>query len=106
MVGMMKVFSDELTVWKELVSVIQRLRSTGELGKSEKLLVQAYEQGTRIFGSHHGEVGMVLLMLTEVCEQQGKMQLAAEYNYKAQEIASLYKLDAETPAENGKIRLN
>lgn len=103
---MFKVFSDELTVWKELLAVIQRLRESGELSKSEKLLVQAYEQGIRLFGRYHGEVGMVLLMLKDVCERQGKMQLAAEYNYKALEIASLYKLDAETPPPNGKNHFN
>lgn len=92
---MFKFSADQKALLDELIAITLRLRSSGELRRAEELLVQAYEEGTRIFGSHHGEVGRVLLMLTEVCEQQGKMQLAAEYRYKVDKIAALYRLDAE-----------
>lgn len=92
---MYNVCMDKLQAWKELMAVIRRLMGRGELTKCEKLLNQALEQGLQIFGANRGEVGLVYVMLTQVCEQQGNMGQAEQYRNEADRITALYKLDEE-----------
>jgi len=65
------------------------------LRKCERLLLQAYEQAVNIFGPDHGEVGLVLMQLLDVCEKQGKKLDAEQYAAEIERIVRIYTIAAE-----------
>lgn len=85
----------QIAAWREFLNRAKRAMSRQEYGKAEEYLLQAYEHAKSIYGHDHGEVGLVLLQLVEVCEKQNKLELAAKYFAETEEIASLYRADAE-----------
>jgi hypothetical protein len=83
----------QLTSWREHMTILRVVSKSNELVESEHLLLRAYERGKAIFGPDHGEVGLILVMLAEVCEKQGKADLAREYRNEADKIVAIYRAD-------------
>ncbi|MBS1994250.1 MAG: tetratricopeptide repeat protein [Cyanobacteria bacterium SZAS LIN-3] len=75
---------------KELTGQAQRASLLLDYGKSEELLLRAYEHARQLFGPDHGEVGLVLLRLVAVCNKQGKTELANEYLAETEKIVRTY----------------
>lgn len=96
----MSQFTDPRTgALKQLRSTARIAVDDGNLEKAEELLCLAYQQAEEIFGPSHGEVGIVLLQLVEVCEQLGKTHRANELRRKTDHIWQLYKMDAKCQTE-------
>lgn len=85
----------QLAAWQDLKSKAKRATANSEFSKAEELLLQAYEHAKDIYGRDHGEVGLILLHLVEVCEKQGKVELAAKFHDETDLIVKFYELDAE-----------
>ena len=81
----------QLLAWTELKQEAMRKMQEKDFGKAEELLLEAYDHAKGIFGDDHGEVGMVLLHLVDVCEKQGKTELANGYREESDHIADLYR---------------
>jgi hypothetical protein len=65
----------------------------GDYRRAETMLLQAYESGVKIFGTHHGAVGLVLLRLASVCHRTGRPELGSRYEAEADDILASYVLD-------------
>lgn len=87
------------TALKQLRTTARIAVEDGQLEKAEELLCLAYQQAEEIFGPAHGEVGIVLLQLVEVCEQLGKTHRAVELRRKTDQIWQLYKMDVQCQQE-------
>lgn len=84
------ISAQQLAAWLGLKSRAKAAAERSEFSKAEQMLMEVYEQGKEMFGPSHGAVGLVLLMLSEVCAKQGKTKLAAEYRAETRTILSSY----------------
>jgi hypothetical protein len=72
--------------WVELSNSASRAAKAGELEKAELLLLDAYECCKKIYGPDDSTVGLVLLYLADICDQQEKFHLGAEYRAEIRRI--------------------
>jgi len=72
--------------WVELSNSASRAANAGEFEKAELLLLDAYECCKSIYGPNDSTVGLVLLYLADVCDQQRKFELGAEYRAEIRRI--------------------
>ena len=92
---MCQQLNNNLRVLKDLSDQAERAAQASDFSKAEEHLLSMYEYAKQIYGPEHGEVGAVLMRLVEVCECQGKLQLAAIYLAETEKIVESYVLDSE-----------
>ena len=83
----------QVAAWKSMMESAQRLMWNKEFAEAESILLDAYERGREIFGPDDGNVGLVLLRLVEVCDEQGKKELALQFKVEIERILALYRAD-------------
>lgn len=86
--------------WQELKDEAKRAMQASDFRKAETLLLKAYQQAQDLFGTDHGEVGLVLMQLLEVSQKQGKLEIAAQYQLEIERIVEIYR---EAAVEDGYI---
>ncbi len=86
--------------WQELKDEARNAIQALQYRKAENLLLRAYEEAKEIFGTEHGEVGLVLIQLVELAERQGKRELAVKYQTEIDRIVEIYR---EAAIEDGHI---
>jgi hypothetical protein len=82
-----------LPAFNAMKALAKLARDCGELAKAEETLKVAYERAKLIFGENHGEVGLVLLQLSEVSDKQGNSVMAEQYRRKSDQILYRYLED-------------
>ncbi len=82
--------------WNGFLSAARTAAEQREYAKAEMLYQQVLKEVESTFGKHHGEVGLILLELRQVYEQQNKRSKAELLYRRVQEIRGIYQLDQET----------
>ncbi len=86
--------------WQELKDDAKGAMRALDYRKAEELLIKAYQQAQDIFGTDHGEVGLVLIQMLELAQRQGKHELAHKYQAEIDRIVEIYR---EAAIEDGHI---